>query len=100
MVLNQETGRCEVKLTVPQVKHAFLLLSSCFPPALQLRLNCSLVLPLQDKAPEKIRFILFHSEAIEPEQDHGARFWFKNVNQADFEQMVCPEEWAAYADVC
>jgi hypothetical protein len=55
---------------------------------------------LQDKAPEKIRFILFHSEAIEPEQDHGARFWFKNVNQADFEQMVCPEKWAAYADVC
>lgn len=63
--LNEQTGRAELQLTVPQ-----------------------------DKAPEKMRFILFHSEAEDPEHDNGARFWFKNVNQADFEQIVCPVEWA------
>jgi beta-amylase len=63
--LNKDNGRAEITLTVPE-----------------------------HKAPEKIRFILFHSDTDDPDHDHGARFWFKNVNQADFEHMVCPVEWA------
>jgi hypothetical protein len=41
MVLNQETGRCEVKLTVPQVKNALLLLYYCFTTVLLLLYYCS-----------------------------------------------------------
>ena len=63
--LNKDNGRAEITLSVPD-----------------------------KKAPEKIRFILFHSETEDPDHDKGARFWFKNVNQADFEHMVCPVEWA------
>ena len=65
LTLNEDTGRASLQLSVPQ-----------------------------ERAPEKIRFILFHSEAEDPEHDNGARCWFKNVNQADFEHMVCPVEWS------